>query len=81
MNTVQQDPNTLSFETALAELETIVKKLEAGAVPLRESIDLYERGAELQKRCEAELKAAELKVQQIVQTDSGSVDVQPMNVE
>ena len=80
MNDIDKDPQNLSFEVALAELETIVKKLEAGSVPLRESIALYERGADLQKRCEAELKSAELKVQHIVQTETGGVDTQTMPI-
>lgn len=81
MNIVQEKADALSFEAALAELETIVKKLEAGSVPLQESIALYERGADLQKRCESELKAAELRVQQIVKADAGGVSMQPMSAD
>jgi len=61
----------LSFEEALAELETIVRKLEQGDVELEQSIAIYERGAELKKHCDARLKAAELKVEQIVQGKDG----------
>ena len=64
---------TLSFEAALAELETIVRQLEQGDVELEQSIAIYERGAALKKHCEARLKSAELKVQQIVQNPDGSV--------
>lgn len=55
----------MSFEAALAELEQVVTKLEQGAVPLEDSIKLYERGAALKARCEDELKRAEEKVAQI----------------
>ena len=65
------DIATLSFEAALAELEGIVRQLEAGEVELEKSIAIYERGAALKAHCESRLKAAELKVEQIVQGASG----------
>lgn len=55
----------MSFEEAMAELETVVSKLESSQVALDDSIKLYERGAELKKHCEEKLKAAEEKVAQI----------------
>jgi exodeoxyribonuclease VII small subunit len=61
----------LTFEEALAELETIVRQLEGGDVELEKSIALYERGAALKAQCEARLKSAELKVEQIVQGANG----------
>jgi exodeoxyribonuclease VII small subunit len=60
------DISTLSFEAALAELEKIVAGLERGDVALEDSIRLYERGAALKAHCEARLKDAQLKVEQIV---------------
>lgn len=67
----------MSFEDALAELESIVEKLERGDVPLEQSIAIYERGAALKGHCEAQLKAAELKVEQIVQGAGGKVSTEP----
>ncbi|MEZ5911016.1 MAG: exodeoxyribonuclease VII small subunit [Paracoccaceae bacterium] len=55
----------LSFEEAMKELERVVSDLERGEVPLDDSIRLYERGAALKAQCEARLKAAEEKVEQI----------------
>jgi exodeoxyribonuclease VII small subunit len=55
----------LSFEDAMRELEEVVNRLDAGDVPLEESIALYERGAALKAHCEAKLKAAEERVEQI----------------
>ena len=52
----------MSFEQAMSELESVVDRLERGEVPLDESIKLYERGAELKKRCETKLAEAEEKV-------------------
>lgn len=61
----------MSFEQAMKELEQVVGKLERGDVELEESIRLYERGAELKKRCEAKLKEAEEKVAAITLDDDG----------
>ena len=49
----------MTFEQAMSELERIVTELERGDVPLEDSISLYEKGAELKKRCETKLKEAE----------------------
>jgi exodeoxyribonuclease VII small subunit len=59
------DVATLDFEKALAELETIVAKLERGDVPLDESIAIYERGEALRARCESLLAAAEMRVEKV----------------
>jgi exodeoxyribonuclease VII small subunit len=59
------DPD-LSFEEALSRLESIVSRLESGQAPLEESISLYEEGARLKALCEERLKAAQLRVEQIV---------------
>ncbi|MEO0881445.1 MAG: exodeoxyribonuclease VII small subunit [Pseudomonadota bacterium] len=67
----------LSFEDALKELEGIVGKLESGDVELEQSIAIYERGAALKTHCEAKLKSAELKVEQIVQGAGGKVTTEP----
>ncbi|WP_319825287.1 exodeoxyribonuclease VII small subunit [Thalassovita sp.] len=61
----------MSFEEAMAELEQVVGKLERGDVALDDSIKLYERGAELKKRCEAKLKEAEEKVAAITLDGDG----------
>ncbi|MCS0495387.1 exodeoxyribonuclease VII small subunit [Ancylobacter sp. MQZ15Z-1] len=59
------DVDGMSFERALAELESIVAKLESGNVPLEESISLYARGEALKARCDALLKDAEARVEKI----------------
>ena len=73
----ETDIKKMTFEQALAELEGIVEKLERGDVPLEQSIAIYERGASLKEHCEAQLKAAELKVEQIVQGAGGKVSTEP----
>ena len=56
---------TLSFEAALRELETIVARLETGEASLDESIALYERGSVLRARCADRLDAAQAKIEAI----------------
>tara|TARA_R100001126_G_C4830404_1_gene151496 strand:+ start:48 stop:293 length:246 start_codon:yes stop_codon:yes gene_type:complete len=67
----QKPVDKLTFKEALAELEVIVRQLEAGEVELEKSIAIYERGAALKAHCESRLKSAELKVEQIVQGANG----------
>jgi exodeoxyribonuclease VII small subunit len=71
---------TLSFEVALGELETVVAALEKGSVPLEESIALYERGAALRAHCEMKLKDAEAKVTQIAEGPDGSVSGEDVEI-
>jgi exodeoxyribonuclease VII small subunit len=61
-----QELTSLTFEQALTELERIVAQMERGDVALEDSIALYQRGAALKAHCEAKLKDAQLKVEQIV---------------
>ena len=55
----------MSFEEAMKALEGVVNRLEAGDVPLEDSIALYERGAALKAHCQKKLAEAEEKVAQI----------------
>lgn len=55
----------LSYEEALAELESIVSTLEGEQSQLEEAIKLFERGQALAARCGVLLEAAELKVKQV----------------
>ncbi|MEE9347942.1 MAG: exodeoxyribonuclease VII small subunit [Robiginitomaculum sp.] len=71
--------SSLSFESALAELETIVTRLERGDAKLEESIAIYERGAALKAHCDAKLKAAKLKVDKIVLGPNGQLESEPLD--
>lgn len=66
---------TPSFEDALARLETIVESMESGDVPLAELLAKFEEGNALLKTCEARLKEAELKIEQLKKQKDGSVAV------
>ena len=52
-----------NFEGAIAELESIVKKLEEGDLPLEQSLALYERGVQLSRFCHARLEEAERRIE------------------
>ena len=67
----QADVGKLTFERAIEELETIVKRLEDGKVPLEESVTIYERGEALKRRCEELLRQAEARVEKITLDASG----------
>ncbi len=62
----------LSFEAAMKELEDIVSRLEQGEVDLEDSIALYERGQGLKAHCEQKLKAAESRLEKVVQGAAGT---------
>ena len=61
----QEDVAALAFEAALKRLEEIVHKLESGEASLDEAIDLYNEGDRLKQQCEARLKAAQARIEQI----------------
>lgn len=65
--------DTLSFEDALSELETIVRNLETGQTKLDDSIAAYERGVLLKKHCEKRLNDARLKIEKITMDGAGNV--------
>jgi exodeoxyribonuclease VII small subunit len=76
------DISALSFEKALAALEDIVARLEAGKVDLEESIKIYERGEALRKHCEAKLKEAEARIEKITLDPAGKpTGTTPLDVE
>jgi exodeoxyribonuclease VII small subunit len=77
----EQDTQSLSFEQAMQELEQLVRRLEEGRLPLEEALSAYERGMQLKNHCETKLKAAKLRVDQIVTTDGGAPSLQPFDVD
>ena len=57
------DTSIKDFEAAIVELESIVKKLEEGDLPLEQSLALYERGVQLSRFCHARLEDAERRIE------------------
>ena len=72
--------NEITFEQAIAELQDVVDKLEAGKVALEESRSLYERGVALVKICNDRLDRAQQRVS-AVRTDGDTVALQPFGAE
>ena len=75
------DVAAMSFEDALAELEQIVRRLEAGQVRLDEAIQCYERGAQLKRHCEQKLNEAQQRVDRIVIGSEGAVGTAPLKLD
>jgi exodeoxyribonuclease VII small subunit len=71
MRSVEDKEAKLSFETALTKLETIVESMESGEVSLAELLAKFEEGNKLLKHCEARLKEAELKIEQLKKERDG----------
>ena len=61
----------LTFEAALAKLESTVESMESGQVPLAELVAKFEEGNKLLKQCEARLKDAEMKIEQLKKQKDG----------
>ena len=68
------DKKEKSFEENLVELETIVKKLESGEVPLDDAIKEFTKAMELSKKCDEKLKSAEEAITKIVGEDGNISD-------
>ena len=70
-DTAHNDIQKMTFEKAIEELESIVKRLEEGKVPLEESVAMYERGEALKRRCDDLLRQAEARVEKITLNAAG----------
>jgi exodeoxyribonuclease VII small subunit len=70
----KNDVDSLSYEQAFAEIETIVAKLETDSSSLEESLTLFERGQALSKHCAALLDQAELRVKQLINDENIEVE-------
>ena len=80
MDAETQTIDTLSFEDALRALETIVRQLESGDVPLEDSISLYEKGEKLRQHCQKRLDAAQARIERIVAGPDGAASTQPFDL-
>jgi exodeoxyribonuclease VII small subunit len=69
------------FEKQLTQLETVVERLERGDLTLDESVRLFEEGMKLSHACKEELEQAEGRIQVLVETKGGKMQVAEMEVE
>lgn len=65
-----------TFEARLAELETVVKQLESGEIPLEQALELFERGVKLSETCRKQLEEAETRVE-ILTRRGGAMQAEP----
>lgn len=70
-----------SFEKALKRLEEIVNKLESGALPLDESLKIFEEGVKLSRFCTKKLDEAERKVEVLLKNKEGKFTTKPFSEE
>ena len=67
-----------TFEASLKELETIVKQLEEGDMPLEESLKLFETGVRLSRECRDRLTNAERRIEVLMKESDGSLSLEPV---
>lgn len=79
-STIPEDIASMSFETAMKELESIVEQLDSGQVELDKSIEIYTRGALLKQHCDEKLRSAQERVDKIITSESG-IALQAANIE
>ena len=70
-----------TFETSLAELEKIVKKLEDGDLSLEESLKLFEEGVRLSRECQERLNKAERRIEMLLKDEKGNPILQEIGAE
>jgi exodeoxyribonuclease VII small subunit len=71
------DPTIKDFESAIAELESIVKTLEEGDLALEKSLDLFERGVQLSRFCHSKLEDAERRIEMLAKDETGALSTRP----
>jgi exodeoxyribonuclease VII small subunit len=69
---------TFHFEQSLAELESLVERMESGEMSLEDSLKAFEQGIKYTRDCQNALTKAEQKVQLLLQKN-GQMEAQPFN--
>ncbi|CAN5787348.1 MAG: exodeoxyribonuclease VII small subunit [Vicinamibacterales bacterium] len=72
------EPTIKDFESAIAELDGIVKRMEEGDLTLEKSMELYERGLQLSRFCHSTLEAAERRIE--ILNERGEVKAAPASM-
>jgi exodeoxyribonuclease VII small subunit len=62
----EEEKPVANFEAALQELESVVKQLESGDLPLERALELFEKGMQLSESCRKQLEEAETRVELLV---------------
>lgn len=64
-----------NFESTMTELETIIKELENGQVPLQKAVEYYEKGVKLKQSCEDILNKARMKISKVETDENGEMKI------
>lgn len=72
------EPNIKDFESALSELESLVKTLEDGNLSLEQSLELFERGVQLSRYCHTRLEQAERRIE--ILSEQGDAEPAPASL-
>lgn len=70
-------PSPEQFEQSIQKLETLVKQLEAGTLPLEEALTAFQEGVGLVKQCQTLLSRAEQKVDVLIKANADGVETKP----
>lgn len=74
------DISGLSYESALAQLDALIHKLEGGSIPLEDAITTYERGTRLARHCEELLDRTERRVTALMVGADGRITEAPLDI-
>nr|WP_253307922.1 exodeoxyribonuclease VII small subunit [Rickettsia endosymbiont of Ceutorhynchus assimilis] len=80
MATIKSIEENVSFESALAELEEIVKKIDDGQESLESAVNSFERGVLLKNYCEKKLQEARLKIEKITKLADSTVTLEEIEL-
>ena len=78
---MNQTTEEMDFEKAFSELESTVRRLETGDLPLEDSLALFERGIALARVCEDHLDNADLRVRQLLPATDGGYQAEQLSTE
>jgi exodeoxyribonuclease VII small subunit len=73
--------HSAQFEQSLQKLEALVKNLEAGTLPLEESLTAFQEGVGLVKNCQTLLSQAEQKVEMLIKASAENIETKPFPTE
>ncbi|OFW18267.1 MAG: exodeoxyribonuclease VII small subunit [Acidobacteria bacterium RIFCSPLOWO2_02_FULL_59_13] len=76
----QKENPEMSFEAGLERLETVVKELEQGDLPLEQALALFEEGMKISAQCRRQLEAAENKVEILLKKADSKVTTEPFEI-
>ncbi|MBC8165606.1 MAG: exodeoxyribonuclease VII small subunit [Bryobacteraceae bacterium] len=71
-----EEQSAPTFESGLQELESVVKQLESGDLPLEKALDLFQKGMQLSESCRKQLEDAETRVELLTRR-GGTVQAEP----